>query len=77
MAQSPNVAVDLYDANKAKVATVVVVGTSMPPLISYLGNYYVWQHPITAYQVATPFAASLDAGSPRASITADPPPAQL
>lgn len=70
------VAVNLYDANRNIVA-VVDLPVPLPALVLYLGNYYVWQHPTTGYQVATPFVAQQDLGAAKASVVADPPPMQL
>lgn len=75
-AAAGTVAVYLLDANKNRVALVDVT-VPLPPLILYQGNYYVWQHPTTGYQVATPYAAVVDLGLPQVSVVADPPAAQL
>lgn len=73
-------AVWLYDTNGVRVALVDVpvytnypfVTQTIPPLVTYLGNYYVWSNVKWFYEQVTPFAATADVGAPLLSVVCNP-----
>lgn len=79
LAAGPVYAVDLYDQNFYKQATVDVPvtrsvgGEAGPPaLLTYQGKSYLWNVRQFAYTMVQPYSPQADLGAPRLSVLADP-----
>jgi hypothetical protein len=54
------------------VATSAADNQGPPPLVLYLGIYYVWSLNFGVYQAQTPYSAQGDLGAPPASVLSNP-----
>lgn len=72
----PTFAVDLYDANFVRQATVdVPAPPAQPAIIQFRGLFYAWNFRQMAYTMAQPYVPQGDLGAPRLSVLSNPQPA--